>query len=121
MASITKALIRIVGLSFIITVIVSFLYFSGDNNAQFRDQLHEQFLNQAKTTKTSTSLSEPLLKDTLKNLSLSDPQCKAAFPDLTRDIDRMVRRGKFKFRKSDPDYKGLVQGRIHNNKVPAPP
>jgi hypothetical protein len=50
-------------------------------------------------------------------LDLTEGQCKELFPGLTWNVDENVKKGKFGFKRSDPDYKGLVQGRIHKNKV----
>ncbi|KAF1844529.1 uncharacterized protein K460DRAFT_376193 [Cucurbitaria berberidis CBS 394.84] len=50
-------------------------------------------------------------------LNLDENECRKSFPFLFTDIDTSVARGKFLFRKSDQDYRGLVQGRIKDGKV----
>ncbi|KAH7089914.1 hypothetical protein FB567DRAFT_314679 [Paraphoma chrysanthemicola] len=50
-------------------------------------------------------------------LDLNEQECRATFPGLFDDIDASIAQGKFKFHKTDPDYKGLVQGRVLNNKL----
>ncbi|TGO17688.1 hypothetical protein BTUL_0015g00230 [Botrytis tulipae] len=55
--------------------------------------------------------------DILQSLSLTEDQCRAAFPDLTKEIDDAVTRGPFPL-KRQPDHRtGLVQGRIKDGKV----
>lgn len=56
-------------------------------------------------------------KETLANLSLTEEQCRATFPGLTKEIDGAVARGQFKVEKEPDDYQGLVQGRIKDGKV----
>lgn len=56
-------------------------------------------------------------KNIASRLDLTEQQCRAAFPGLTEDIDENIKKGKFVFGKSDADYKGLIQGRIKDNKV----
>jgi hypothetical protein len=53
----------------------------------------------------------------LKSLSLTDEQCKATFPKLTKEIDDAVARGPFRLEKEPDDYQGLVQARIKDGKV----
>lgn len=48
---------------------------------------------------------------------LTEEQCRNTFPLQFVDIDGNLARGPFNFSKSDPDYQGLVQGRIINNTV----
>lgn len=55
--------------------------------------------------------------DILQSLSLTEDQCRAAFPGLTKEIDDAVARGPFPL-KRQPDHRtGLVQGRIKDGKV----
>ena len=53
----------------------------------------------------------------LESLSLTDAQCKAMFPKLTKEIDDAVARGPFDLKKQPADYAGLVQGRIKDGKL----
>jgi hypothetical protein len=48
---------------------------------------------------------------------MSEEQCRVAFPETIKDIDDNVRKGPFTFKKSNPDFQGLVQGRIAGGKV----
>ncbi|KAJ4369730.1 hypothetical protein N0V83_005493 [Neocucurbitaria cava] len=50
-------------------------------------------------------------------LNLDEKECRAIVPSLFIDIDTSVAQGKFVFSRSDPDYKGLVQGRIKDGKL----
>jgi hypothetical protein len=56
-------------------------------------------------------------KEILESLSLTDAQCKAMFPELTKEIDDAVARGPFDLKKQPADYAGLVQGRIRDGKL----
>jgi hypothetical protein len=56
-------------------------------------------------------------KETLQSLFLTDAQCKATFPGLTKEIDDAVARGPFRLEKLPADYTGLVQGRIRDGKI----
>jgi len=67
-------------------------------------------------------------KDTLRNLSLSQEQCRATFPGLMDEIDGAVERergkvrngdekGGFDLKKEPADYTGLVQGAVRDGKV----
>lgn len=53
-------------------------------------------------------------------LDLSEDECIARFPELSRDIDYAVKNGKLVLERDEGDYKGLVQGRIINNQVRCP-
>ncbi|KAF2734847.1 hypothetical protein EJ04DRAFT_512155 [Polyplosphaeria fusca] len=73
---------------------------------------------QAPVTASSNEFKSTAEKeDVFDRLSMSEKECKVAFPELTRDITDAVGRGKFTFEKSDPEYKGLVQGRIKGGKL----
>jgi len=56
-------------------------------------------------------------KDRTKSLFLTEHQCRAAFPGLTKEIDDAVARGPFILEKQPDDYQGLVQARIRDGKV----
>lgn len=121
MASINRAFFRVAIFGFIVTSLCAIGYFFGDGHAPSRDLLHQQFpgvkaINE-KASKLKHGTPLPLTKETLKSLLLTEAQCKGTFPNLRKDINMSVKRGKFILRKSDPDYKGLVQGRIHDGKV----
>ncbi|KAF2243396.1 hypothetical protein BU26DRAFT_437108 [Trematosphaeria pertusa] len=51
------------------------------------------------------------------HLYLEEEQCRTTFPTLFREVDDAVARGNFVFEKSNPDYQGLVQGRIKDGKL----
>lgn len=55
--------------------------------------------------------------ETLQSLSLTEDQCAAAFPGLTKEIDDAVARGPFPLMRQPDHHTGLVQGRIKNGKV----
>ncbi|APA08906.1 hypothetical protein sscle_04g036760 [Sclerotinia sclerotiorum 1980 UF-70] len=55
--------------------------------------------------------------DILQSLSLTEDQCAANFPGLTKEIDDAVARGPFPLRKQPDHRTGLVQGRIKDGKV----
>ncbi|KAF8854787.1 hypothetical protein BDZ45DRAFT_747117 [Acephala macrosclerotiorum] len=64
----------------------------------------------------------PFLKSTpskgvLDSLILSEDQCRATFPGLTKEVDEAVARGPFKLEREPDDYQGLVQARIKNRKL----
>jgi hypothetical protein len=56
-------------------------------------------------------------KKTLKNLSLTEEQCRATFPGLMMELDGAVARGPFKLEKEPDDYTGMAQLRIKDGKV----
>ncbi|KAF2257799.1 hypothetical protein CC78DRAFT_527265 [Lojkania enalia] len=56
-------------------------------------------------------------KGSFDRLDLGEEQCREIFPGLTKDLDDAVQRGTFVFEKSNPDYQGLVQGRIKDGKL----
>ena len=62
-------------------------------------------------------LSKHLSKEALESLALTDAQCKAIFPGLTKEIDDAVSRGPFDLKMQPADYAGLVQGRIRDGKL----
>ena len=51
------------------------------------------------------------------SLFLDEGQCRAAFPELNKEIDDGVARGPFHLKKAPADYMGLVQARIKDGKV----
>lgn len=64
-----------------------------------------------------SSLSKYPTKETTKSLFLTEHQCRATFPGLTKEIDDAVARGPFILEKQPDDYQGLVQARIKDGKV----
>jgi hypothetical protein len=56
-------------------------------------------------------------KDTLKSLSLTEEQCDATFPGLTKQIELAVARGSFDLKKGPDTAHGSVEGRIKDGKV----
>jgi hypothetical protein len=64
-----------------------------------------------------SSFSKYPSKETTKSLSLTEQQCRATFPRLTKEIDNAVARGPFILEKKPDDYQGLVQARIKDGKV----
>lgn len=57
----------------------------------------------------------PLPPEVLGNLSLSEEQCDASFPGLTKEIDLAVAQGPFKVKQMGKT--GHLQGRIENGQV----
>ncbi|KAF2178982.1 hypothetical protein K469DRAFT_754074 [Zopfia rhizophila CBS 207.26] len=120
MAALSKSLFRAAILSFVVITLCAIGFFSRENNIQFGvpDSLSFRIpfgsdLHTDSSTLTSHSQdSQDAQKGIREILSLTEHQCITLFPDLTKPIDDAVRRGRFRFEKSDPDYKGLVQGRI---------
>lgn len=53
----------------------------------------------------------------LQSLSLTEDQCAATFPGLTKEIDDAVARGPFPLKRQPDHHTGLVQGRIKDGKV----
>lgn len=56
-------------------------------------------------------------KEALENLSMTEGQCRTAFPGSTKEVDDAVARGPFQMERARDDYTGLVQGRIADGKV----
>jgi hypothetical protein len=56
-------------------------------------------------------------KQTLQSLSLTEEQCDAVFPGLTRQIDVAVARGPFDMKKGPDVAHGSVDGKIKDGKV----
>ena len=54
---------------------------------------------------------------TLTEVHLTSDQCKAVFPELTKEIDAAVSRGPFKLVKRPDNRAGNVKGKIKNGKV----
>ncbi|KAF1962517.1 hypothetical protein CC80DRAFT_462678, partial [Byssothecium circinans] len=52
-----------------------------------------------------------------EKLDLEEKDCRRLFPGIFPAINYAMDRGKFILEKSDADYTGLVQGRIHDNKL----
>ncbi|TVY65530.1 O-glucosyltransferase rumi-like protein [Lachnellula suecica] len=55
--------------------------------------------------------------ETKESLFLTEHQCRATFPGLTKEIDQAVARGSFILEKQPDDYQGLVQARIKDRKL----
>lgn len=56
-------------------------------------------------------------KRILRDLGMTEEQCRATFPGLMTEIDDSVKRGPFELERQKNDYTGLVQGRIDDGKV----
>lgn len=69
------------------------------------------------STSVLSSLSKYPSKETTNSLFLTEHQCRATFPGLTKEIDNAVARGPFILEKQPDDYQGLVQARIKDGKV----
>ncbi|KAF2793210.1 hypothetical protein K505DRAFT_244904 [Melanomma pulvis-pyrius CBS 109.77] len=111
--AISRSLSRVAILSFFIITLFLISVFFQDRRTQFGTRGRPE---------SHTSLSFPSLKlkkppAPTSRLDLSELECKAAFPGATQEIDEAVARGKFAFGRSDPEYKGLVQGRIMGGKL----
>jgi hypothetical protein len=52
-----------------------------------------------------------------EQLNLAEEECAVHFPGWIRDVNDRISRGAFVFEKSNPDYQGMVQGRIKDGKV----
>jgi hypothetical protein len=50
-------------------------------------------------------------------LNQTENECRATFPDLTKEIDDAVARGPFNLTKAPDGHTGLVQGQIKDGKV----
>lgn len=48
---------------------------------------------------------------------MTESQCRATFPGLTKEIDDAVFRGAFELERQPDRYMGLVQGRISDGKA----
>lgn len=75
------------------------------------------FSNSGKGRSAKTRLTPPSERDIFGRLDLTETECRDAFPGLFWDVDDMAKRGAFVFEKSNPDYTGLVQGRIKDGQV----
>lgn len=52
-----------------------------------------------------------------ESLVLTEDQCRATFPLLTKELDNALARGPFQFNRSTEDYTGQIQGRIKDGKI----
>jgi hypothetical protein len=59
-------------------------------------------------------------KETLKSLFLTEDQCNAAFPGLTKEVDIAAAKGPFNLKKGPASVHGSVEGRIKDGKVGCP-
>ncbi|PQE05975.1 hypothetical protein CJF30_00004913 [Rutstroemia sp. NJR-2017a BBW] len=64
-----------------------------------------------------TSSKEETSATDLESLVLTEQQCAATFPGLTKEIDDIVARGPFTLDRRPDDYTGLVHGRIKDGKI----
>lgn len=83
---------------------------------------YEQHLRIVDTLPLRKSFEEPKnepkpLKETLRSRLLTEEQCAATFPGLTKEIDDAVARGPFDWEMPPDGYTGLVQVRIKDGKV----
>lgn len=104
--------VAILGLFGFALIVLSFFYPGKSIQRDIRNRalLVQQILSDKEP---STKGNRP----TSFRLDLEEDECRAAFPLAFSDIEASVARGKFAFLKSNPDYKGLVQGRIRDGKV----
>lgn len=63
----------------------------------------------------ATTIPWTLSADLLRNLSLDEEQCNAAFPGLTKEIDDSVAQGAFVLKQTGDS--GPLQGRIKDGKL----
>lgn len=63
------------------------------------------------------SVSKKHLRDTLNNFALTEQQCQAKFPGLTKEIEEAASRGPFELVKKANVFPGLLQGKIKSGKV----
>lgn len=112
MTALPRGLARTLILSFsvITLILISFI---------FREQNYQSAANRslAFPHPKTPGRSRKKFSSTTQSLNLDEEECKTAFPGLTHDIDANIKKGPFEFRKSNPDYKGLVQGRTIDGKV----
>lgn len=93
-----------IGILFLIVLVCVYLYDKQSTN------LRSSILQFSVNEQTSSA-------DILQSLSLTEDQCRAAFPGLTKEIDDAVARGPFPLKRQPGHYTGLVQGRIKDGKV----
>ncbi len=101
-----RTLVRVACFIFGLIALVNFFY----GTAGFIDSLKQRNIFGLLSTHYPT-------KETLENLSLTEEQCRATFPGLTKEIDDAVARGSFHLKKEPDDYTGMVQLRIKDGKV----
>ncbi len=73
--------------------------------------------NSIPPSKLINPLTQYPLKEKLESLSLTEEQCAATFPHLTKEIEDSVARGPFELKKVAADLVGVVQGKIKDRKV----
>src|SRR5690606_226703 len=59
----------------------------------------------------------PPSKDALENLSMTEKQCLATFPGLTKELENAKSFGNFRYAKLPEDTIGLIQGRIKDGRL----
>ncbi|KAF2016390.1 hypothetical protein BU24DRAFT_462549 [Aaosphaeria arxii CBS 175.79] len=112
MSVLSRSITRTAVLSTLVFVLCAIVLFSADSRdhqrAHHGRQSHRHAVSSAKSSQAEKAL---------ERMDLTEAQCNNAFPSLNIPIQDSVARGKFVFNVSDPEYKGLVQGRIRNNQL----
>lgn len=116
MASISRSLFRTTTLSFAVITLFVIVFLFRERDVQFGSRATRN-RPQFPVGNSKSIVSESSWKDVTERLDLTEDQCRIAFPELSKDIDEAAERGTFRFERSNPDYKGLVQGRIKDGKV----
>ncbi|KAM7221305.1 AFG1-like ATPase domain containing protein [Rhypophila decipiens] len=81
----------------------------------FRGTPKEQGHEQGSSSSSSWLPKKQLSKKTLNNLSLTEKECRATFPDLTRQVDEIVAQGPFEVKHTGDN--GPLQGRIKDGQI----
>ncbi|RPA88092.1 hypothetical protein BJ508DRAFT_409990 [Ascobolus immersus RN42] len=64
-----------------------------------------------------SSVGVPPSKEALQDLSMTEKQCLATFPGLTKELESAKSLGNFRYAKLPEDTIGLIQGRIKDNRL----
>ncbi|KAJ4289679.1 hypothetical protein N0V90_011008 [Kalmusia sp. IMI 367209] len=105
--------LRSLFLSSLVLTLCVFVLFYEDVNVPLR--IHDNLAapRQLPLASFNTGSARPMTE----RLDLQEKQCRATFPKLFADFDSVIGRSKFVLEKDSGDYKGLVQGRIKDNKL----
>lgn len=117
MAPFSRGFPRIATLCCAFVALITISVFYEGRAVEYDGIWHRALAAQQAVSKKPSSSVEP----TRSRLDLDEQECRATFPGLFVDIDVSVRRGGFALEKSNPEYKGLVQGLIKNGNVNSPP
>jgi hypothetical protein len=94
------------------TILLLYLIYTNDSIVARSEGAYKPWISS-----WAASTGVPPSRDALENLSMTESQCLATFPGLTKELENAKTFGRFKYARLPEDTIGLIQGRIKDGRL----